>query len=274
MTLARGCHVARDLWEEADLDHRFRLRIAAARAISRTAPVLSHAAAAYVWDLPWIGPWPDLVSATDPTRSSTRSGSLVRWHSSPLSVGEVVRYHGVAVTTPTRTSVDLALTLPFSSAVALVDGALQRGATDRARLGEALNRRCEARNAPSAGRALAFADARAESAGESMSRVSIAESRIDVPDLQKEFRDGEGLIGFVDFWWPRWGVVGEFDGDKKYLRPEFRGGRSTERVLLDEKRRADRIQALPQVRRLVRWGWREARDPALLSGRLGLPGRR
>jgi len=269
--LARGCHVAREHWESADFDERFRLRIAAARAISRRDPVLSHAAAAYVWNLPWIGPWPDLVSATDPTRSSTRSGSLVRWHNAQLAVGEVVRYHGVAVTTPTRTVVDLALSLSFAEAVAIADGALHRAATTRASLGACLLRRRDARNAPSAGRVLAFAEAGAESAGESLSRVAIAESRIDVPVLQEAFHDGDGLIGFADFWWPRLGVVGEFDGDTKYLSPEFRGGRSVERVLLDEKKRADRIQALPRVRRIVRWGWREARDPALLARRLALP---
>lgn len=277
VTLGHGVHVAADAWREADDDERFRLRIAAARRVSRSEPVLSHAAAAFVWDLPWIGPWPSQVPATDPTRAFTRSAQLVRWHAAPLTIGDVVRCEGVLVTDPHRTSIDLALTLPFPEAVAIIDGCLNRGLSTHADLSARLDGRKSARRAMSARRALAFGHPGAASAGESLSRVAIAESGLCAPELQRAFHDHRGLIGYVDFWWAEAGVVGEFDGVKKYLRSEYRGGRSMEQVVLDEKRRSDRLLAAPGVRRLVRWGWKEARDPALLRALLasvGVTGRR
>jgi hypothetical protein len=55
------------------------------------------------------------------------------------------------------------------------------------------------------------------------------------PALQVPYSDGAGLIGRVDFAWPAFRVVGEADGDAKYLDANLRGGRSAERVVLDEK---------------------------------------
>lgn len=189
----------------------------------------------------------------------------MRWHVAPLSVGDVIRYGDALVTTPTRTVVDLALALPFREAVAIVDGALHRRLTSHDALVGHLDGRPKARSGASARRAIAFGNAGSASAGESLSRVSIAEGHLPVPTLQKAFTDYDGAIGYVDFWWEDAGVIGEFDGVKKYLQAEFRGGRTTENVLLAEKRRADRLVAVPGVRRLVRWGWREAQDPALLA---------
>ena len=44
-------------------------------------------------------------------------------------------------------------------------------------------------------------------------------------------RDGEGLIGYVDMWWPELNVIGEADGAVKY---------ESKADLLKEKRREDR----------------------------------
>jgi hypothetical protein len=113
-----------------------------------------------------------------------------------------------------------------------------------------------------------FADARAESPLESISRAGIHLAGLPAPELQLPFRDARGLIGYTDFAWPEAGVVGEADGDVKYLDPAFRSGRTAEQVVLDEKIREDRLRGIGL--RVVRWRWETARQPralgALLTG--------
>jgi hypothetical protein len=86
------------------------------------------------------------------------------------------------------------------------------------------------------------------------------------------FVDADGFIGLVDFYWPEFGIVGEADGDMKYLDPAFRAGRTAEQVVLDEKIREDRLRALGLT--VVRWRWRTANDANALRSKLvsaGLP---
>jgi hypothetical protein len=90
------------------------------------------------------------------------------------------------------------------------------------------------------------------------------------PILQQRFDDEGGLIGFVDFWWPTQKVVGEFDGRGKYLRDEFTRGKTTAEVVLDEKRREDRLRGLGF--RVVRWGWSEAQSLPALERKLASAG--
>jgi hypothetical protein len=113
---------------------------------------------------------------------------------------------------------------------------------------------------------VAFADPRSGSPVESLSRVSIAEAGLPAPELQHEFWDRDGRMD-VDFWWPRFGVIGEFDGKVKYLDERYRNGRTLEQVLLDEKWREQRLRRQPGVRSIARWDAATAASPARL-GRL------
>ena len=85
---------------------------------------------------------------------------------------------------------------------------------------------------------------------------------VSKPELQAAHRDAHGLIGYSDFHWPEYGVVGEFDGWAKYSRGEYLAGRSPEDVLKAEKIREDRLRATGLT--LVRWMWPEAKDGAEL----------
>jgi len=87
-----------------------------------------------------------------------------------------------------------------------------------------------------------FADDRAESPLESISRVALARRGLPTPELQVE-------IGFdrVDFFWPPWNVVGEADGLEKYT------GITS---IVREKEREERLRAYGC--HLVRWLWAEA----------------
>lgn len=80
------------------------------------------------------------------------------------------------------------------------------------------------------------------------------------------FYDHEGFIARTDFFWPDYGVIGEFDGDAKYLDDELLGGRSTRTLILAEKKREDRLRALGYT--VVRWDWKAVTDPDLLRRKL------
>jgi hypothetical protein len=84
--------------------------------------------------------------------------------------------------------------------------------------------------------------------------------------LQQDFYDSEGFVARTDFYWPESGVIGEFDGDSKYLDDELLGNRSTREVILAEKKREDRLRALGYT--VVRWDWAAVKDPQLLRRKL------
>ena len=115
-----------------------------------------------------------------------------------------------------------------------------------------------------------LADARAESAGESLLRASIHLLGLPMPELQREFRGDSGRRYSVDCYWPDQRFVLEFDGRAKYLDPALRGGRSAEQVVVDEKEREDEIR--PQVRGMARVGWSVAAAPWRLEARLRAAG--
>ena len=48
-------------------------------------------------------------------------------------------------------------------------------------------------------------------------------------------------------------MIGEADGDIKYLDPAIPNGRTAEEVVSDEKVREDRFRALPRT--VTRWRW-------------------
>ncbi|MEO5920648.1 MAG: hypothetical protein ABIQ01_05835 [Pseudolysinimonas sp.] len=102
-------------------------------------------------------------------------------------------------------------------------------------------------------RALAFADPRSGSPGESISRAVMHEYGFPAPELQTEFRDRRGLAGIVDFWWPEFQLIGEFDGRSKYTDDVLLGGRTPADVVIAEKAREDRLRALGP--RVTRWDW-------------------
>lgn len=104
---------------------------------------------------------------------------------------------------------------------------------------------------------VAFADPRAESPLESISRVAFHEYGLPRPILQAVI----GGYERADFLWPGYRVIGEADGLAKYTHPQ---------VLRDEKLREDSFAQLGFA--AFRWTWREAyrRPDALAYRALGV----
>ncbi len=271
--VAPGAFVAAGTWAAWTHEERHLARCRAV-ALLRPGVVFSHASAALIHGLPLTDGVGGLVDVVGTPRSGGRSRAVVRVHATQLTEPSV-RIGDLETSSLADTVVQVAQRCPLEVAVPVADAALARVPE----LDERLQRRVgELEVAPGSARAraaVAFADGRAGSPGESLSRVAIHRLGFPAPVLQHPFEDDAGLIGVVDFWWPSEGVIGEFDGEAKYVRPEYTKGRSPAEVIVAEKWREDRLRALGP--RVVRWGWGTARsrtDLRALLVRAGLRPRR
>lgn len=249
--LRRGVYLPGPIPEE--LSARHRLAVHAAFVELTDGAVASHGSAAVLHGLPtWEVPL-ERVQVTRARAYGGRRERLVHVRVAQLDPDEVTVVDGIPVTTLARTVVDLARALPFEPAVAVGDAAL---AAHRARAGElldALRRSARRPGCVRARRALAFLDGRAESVGESRSRVAIYRAGLPTPMPQWEVHDGQGrLLGRTDFGWPDWRVVGEFDGRIKYGRT-LKPGLDAAEVVYREKLREDDLRA--EGLTVVRWRW-------------------
>ena len=123
-----------------------------------------------------------------------------------------------------RTVLDIARRQSFTHAVVVLDHVLRFDLLRREVLASAVEALGRVRGCRQAAAAVAFADARAESPGESISRVTAHLLGVPAPELQHEFATPRGRFR-TDFWWPDAGVIGEFDGRLKYDAPEPSGTR-------------------------------------------------
>ena len=267
-----GAYLPSELWTTYGERERFiaRCMIRAAKADSPV--VFTHASAAATWGLPWFGRWPERIDIlrTEPALGHHATG--VRRHV-PRGDGTSVTIDGLTVTTLARTVVDIAAQPGFLRAVVVGDAALnqaRRGtlaapSSDispdqlRAELETGVSAPVRARDV------IAFLDPLSDSPGESISRVSMWRAGVPEPVLQHPFGSWR-----VDFWWPEFEVIGEFDGAVKYLDEGTRGGRSAEQVVYEEKLREDELRR--HCRGFARWGYSVAMAPALLAERLRAAG--
>jgi len=168
------------------------------------------------------------------------------------------------VTSAARTIFDLASAVPFEQAVVLADAALNAKLTTAAELAEMVERCFGRRGRERARLAIAFADERSQSVGESRSRVGMHQAQVRMPGLQHPvFRSNGSLVGRSDFDWD-W-LLGEFDGLHKYGRLLKPGQQPGDAVIL-EKLREDELRELGY--HLIRWIWAELNDPRRLYARI------
>lgn len=257
--IVRLCRGAYLLGDERQAEHEARHALlvgAEARRVASTA-VVSHVSAAVLHGLPVWGVGLDRVHVTRARPTGARKGPSVRVHSAPLTAAEVVEVHGIPVTSPARTVVDLARRSPFASGVATGDAALRARLVTLDELDDALRRVTGWPGAPAARRVVSFLDGRSESVGESRSRVAIWLSGLPPPTPQWEVWHRGRMLGRVDFAWPDQRLVAEFDGRLKYGRL-LRPGQDPGELVYQEKLREDAIRAAGFT--VVRWTWRSLDD--------------
>ena len=185
---------------------------------------------------------------------------------------------GVAVTSLTRTLVDMAAGQSFLTGVTMIDRVLhledERLASDeyvrvigpptvtKATLMAELDSVNPRTGRNTAERAIMFASGLSANAGESLSRVRFAELGYQVPELQVRF-DVAGRTYFVDFFWRHVRKIGEFDGHIKYTRAAVMNGRDVVGVVVAEKDRESLLR--PHAHSFDRWGWELALDAAAFN---------
>ena len=200
------------------------------------------------------------VYRDDGRTSRTDAGGV--HHDGPPPDRDVEVRGGVLQCRPELALADAGRTVSFEAGVVLGDAVLRHLSPDVQRLHEIV--RVEQRDWPgavTAGRTIAFADPRAETVGESRSRVMLARIGLPAPTLQKLFRRPDGEIyARTDFWIEAHRTVGEFDGKVKYGRALYEQTGELDDVdlagvLFAEKRREDELRN--DGAEVVRWVWSE-----------------
>lgn len=262
--LRRGAYVPGEL--PVRLATRHRLLVETTVGALRRPAVVSHQSAAVLLGFPlWNVPFQKVHVTRRPPASSEVSGVL-RCHVARLRDDEVVQVGGFDVTDPGRTALDLARSLPFEPAVVVLDAALHLGLVTAENLRGRLLDIVGTPGSRAAARAIAFADHRSESVGESRSRVVLHSLGLAPSCLQREIRSPSGLlVGRADFSWDRQRVVGEFDGRIKYGRL-LRPGQDPGDAVFAEKQREDAMR--DEDWGVVRWVWSELLAPRRLGARV------
>lgn len=265
VTLRRGVYVeaSRLAVVAGCAEKRHALDIAALLLTFGHAAVAGGTSAARILGLDLLGQrTPEPVLLTDAAlKGAHRNGYVLRTAALP-SHHRATR-HGVPVTCAARTVIDLARTRSFAAGVVVADSALRQGivSTDQLRR---MIKDCSTWSGVARARLVVdFADPRAESVLESLSRVAIHQQNLPAPRTQVTLGDAWGPQCRVDFLWDDVRVVGEADGLGKY---EPGDGRSTRDVLRAEKRREEWLADSGYD--VVRWGWEDANDPPRLAFRL------
>lgn len=277
--LQRNAYVARAPFAELLPSAQHRLRVvAAAEQMRGGSAVVSHLSAAVLHGLPLYRfvEQPIQMTLAGGRRASSRPG--LQRHQGRLDDDDIVEVDGIRCTSVERTVFDVARTSPFETAVACADGALRGKSVEgrifdpdaqeewRDLMSERTRNAPGARGVVQARRVIASADGRAESVGESVSRVQLVRLGYTV-EPQAAVAGPQGTTYFADIALPTQHVFWEFDGAGKYTDPVMRGKKSADDVLLQEKRREDWIRAVTGWK-VCRGGFRDIATPEALAARL------
>lgn len=166
----------------------------------------------------------------------------------------------VRLTSLMRTVLDCAMVAPLAQAVTIGDSALTRGLSLddlKAAVGQASGRKGVRR----ARVAIDAMNPLSESAGESRTRLIIAQLPIEQPEQQVWMDSSCGRFR-VDFLWRKQRLILEFDGDTKYFDYQV----PTERALIQERERENAL--IEEGWRFIRVKWHHLSRPEELKGRI------
>jgi len=240
----QGAYCFVDAWGALSPEER---HLILARAVLRTTPgaiALSHTTALLAHGISVWGADLTRVHVTRLDSGSVRRERDVEHHVGVCSLQDVVLIGGVPVVRADRGVIEAATVSSLESAVVSADSALHR----RTCVPDQLYARFKEMNHwPGSQKIhvmLGWMDGRAESVGESRSRLLFRREGIPPPDLQFEVRDENGLLlAITDFVWHDRRVFGEFDGKRKYYR-DLRDDEEPGDVVFREKQREDLVRRL------------------------------
>ena len=235
--LRAGVFLSTDAWPDTPAGQH--LARAHAEQVANPDAVLSHESAAVVWDLPSpdFDPWHESpVSLTRPGRTSHRSrSSTATWHTGDLPVASVVRDpDGYAVTSVSRTAVDLAAGRTVYESLVILDAA------SRLLVASFVGGRPR-RTDYSNPRFVKAVEPCRESPAESLTAGHLHLAGVPTPQFQATIQTPMGKV-YPDLYWPEANLIGECDGAIKYGEAN---------AFVNEKEREQMLRDLGY--RIVRW---------------------
>jgi very-short-patch-repair endonuclease len=278
MPLRKGIVVPRTDWRDAP-DHVRRAWALRAATSAYRGSFGSHDTAGVLWGLPdnRLDAEGDPPTTHISLKGASRRADWIRIHGVDTEPFQVTELHGLPVTSLVRTSIDLAATRSFRSALAVIDAAMRiragelSGASLRVAVHDpgvrsALQREWDEAVAPfsrprwvtTVRRAIRCADPAAESVLESLSRAAMIEGSVPIPRVGVPVVGDDGRTYWVDFLWDEQRLIGEADGLGKY---------SDISRLVEEKRRQEALEGSGFA--VVRWGMAEVLpSPSVMLSRV------
>ena len=190
-------------------------RVVAAHRRLHAPHCFSHESAALVWGLP-VWQVPAVTDVRTTTRPGSRAEPFLHRHCEPVPAELVAEVNGLPVTSLALTAADCARTLAPLGALVVLDAALRAGA-DRDEIADLL---APGRRGVRRARALlSYADAGAESAWETATRLVLLRAGVPRPATQVEVVTRTGTY-WADLGIPQWRVLVEYDGRVKYTDPD------------------------------------------------------
>ena len=270
-----GMFVRKSTWQELDKAQRHRMIV---RTLAALHPdwVFCSFSAACLWGLEVSWKYLDLVHVCSHTKPTTRKPAHIKRYR--IEPQETAIAEGVNVTPLLQTVVDCLLATGFTDGMPIADSALGALGLDRDALSEGVEHRQTARQmleVATALKTLEYADAQAESGGESVARAVMIQTGFAPDALQYKLIDPFDSKHVLrnDFAWEHMAAqltLGELDGFAKYTNEKMLAGKTTAEALVAERQREAHLSVYGHP--LVRFTMRDVRTPGVLASILQTAG--
>ncbi|HJY44973.1 MAG TPA: type IV toxin-antitoxin system AbiEi family antitoxin domain-containing protein [Propionibacteriaceae bacterium] len=254
--LRRGMYTHADIYQASDDAGKHLLHARAAVAAQRGAVALTGPSAAALHGFALYEEDLTVVHLLRLDRGCSHRAAKINHHVVTQDIEDDLGvYDGVTAISPARAVWEVACRSSLESGVVTADSALRKDP----RLSDAieeLQQRFAYFPGSRRGRlAIKLSDARADSPGESVTRVQFHRYGIPMPELQYHVVDHHrSLVGISDFYWEQQRHLGEFDGKIKYQR-FLRPDETASECVFREKKREDAMRA--DLRGMTRFTWSE-----------------
>jgi hypothetical protein len=239
-----GAYVEAALWNNADPREQHRLRSHAVLAAHAPGSVaLSHTSAVVMHGIDVWEPELSKIHLTRIDGHTARNPSDVRYHYGSVRPGDMVTTSGARTTSAARAVLEYASLVDIPHGVVALDALLNVDDGVESEMRGVYDTIAGWPNMATLQISTRLARVGAESVGESIARVMMWSQHLPEPVLQFKVYDALTgvLLGTTDFAWPKYRLLGEFDGRVKYGRL-LKPGQSAGDAVFAEKRREDRIR--------------------------------
>lgn len=228
--------------------------------------VLSHQSAAVAQTGVSYGLDLDTVHVTRLGRHTARTEARVVHHGGMLTDEDLVEVDGHLMVVSARAALETAAVAGTEAGLIQTSFVLRKGA-DPLELQERLERMARWPGIAKVRLSVVWAAPECETVGEVRSVYMFRMGKLPIPRMQVEYLDRQGVsLGRVDFDWPDFRHCGEFDGLVKYSRLNSYTGSNLGQVIVDEKRREDRIRETS--RGMSRWIYADLSSPQATCRRI------